>query len=201
MQVQPWTTLEKLEKLEKSMQQYYSLDSNRKPVTKTDLEQDCFFAAFNDNMWRRVRVNAMLDEFTVAVRLVDHGDFSMMNIDCLQLLCSSFRNLPMQAVNATLAGKDFSFERYEYDITIIWNTLPTDIIPTNGDWSPADTLKFSKRVVNRQFVSLIKDKKFDAEKEGMYKVWVSLIDTTDPHTDVFVEQELIDANTAVRLCI
>ena len=76
----------------------------------------------------------------------------------------------------------------------------TDIIPTNGDWSPSDTLKFSKRVVNRQFVSLIKERQFD-DKEGMFKIWVSLIDTTDPHTDVYVEQELIDANTAVRLCI
>ena len=110
MQVQPWSSLEKLEKLEKSMQQFYSSDSARKPVTKKDLEQDCFFAAFSDNMWRRVRVNAMLDEFTVAVRLVDHGDFSMMNIDCLQLLCSSFRNLPMQAVNASLAGKGCSLQ-------------------------------------------------------------------------------------------
>ena len=93
------------------MQQFYSSDGARKPVTKKDLEQDCFFAAFSDSMWRRVRVNAMLDEFTVAVRFVDHGDFSMMNIDCLQLLCSSFRNLPMQAVNASLAGKDCTLER------------------------------------------------------------------------------------------
>ena len=92
------------------MQQFYSSDGARKPVTKKDLEQDCFFAAFSDSMWRRVRVNAMLDEFTVAVRFVDHGDFSMMNIDCLQLLCSSFRNLPMQAVNASLAGKGCSLE-------------------------------------------------------------------------------------------
>ena len=35
----------------------------------------------------------------------------------------------------------------------------------------------------------------------MFKVMVSLIDTTDPHTDVYVEQELVDANTACRLCI
>ena len=75
-----------------------------------------------------------------------------------------------------------------------------DIIPTNGDWSPADTLKFSKRVVNRQFVSLIKERQFD-EKEGMVKVWVSLIDTTDPQLDAYVEEELVKANTAVKLCI
>ena len=204
MQVQPWSSLEKLEKLEKSMQQFYSSDSARKPVTKKDLEQDCFFAAFSDNMWRRVRVNAMLDEFTVAVRLVDHGDFSMMNIDCLQLLCSSFRNLPMQAVNASLAGKGCSLEPMQKERRLLsgfYVSYPsTDIIPTNGDWSPSDTLKFSKRIVNRQFVSLIKGKQFD-DKEGMFKVMVSLIDTTDPHTDVYVEQELVDANTACRLCI
>ena len=122
IQVQPWTSLEKLEKLEKSMQQFYSVESNRKPVEKKDLEQDCFFAAFSNNMWRRVRVNAMLDEFTVAVRLVDHGDFSMMNIDCLQLLSSSFRNLPMQAVNATLAGDGGNrLERNRAEEDRIWD--------------------------------------------------------------------------------
>ena len=87
------------------MMAYYSSEEKRRPVTNRELEQDCFFAALTDGMWRRVRVTAMLDEFTVAVRLVDHGDFSMMNVDCLQLLGSSFRNLPMQAVNASLAGR------------------------------------------------------------------------------------------------
>jgi hypothetical protein len=94
-----------LEQLERLMNQFYRAESCRRAVTKSDLEKDCFFAAFHDDMWRRVRVNSMLDEYTVAVRFVDHGDFSMTSIDCLQLLWSQFRNLPMQAVNACLAGE------------------------------------------------------------------------------------------------
>jgi hypothetical protein len=52
----------------------------------------------------------------------------------------------------------------------------------NGDWSPADTLRFSKRIVGKQFVSIIKERAFD-DKEGMIKVWVSLVDTTDQGRD------------------
>ena len=95
-----------LEKLQTEMNAFYSKDSNRRPVTKEDLDQDKFFVAYHsDKMWYRVRVNSMLDEFTAAVRFVDYGDFSMISIDNLQILWSQFRNLPMQAINAKLAGK------------------------------------------------------------------------------------------------
>lgn len=47
----------------------------------------------------------MLDEATVAVRFVDFGDFSMISLENLQVLNSQFRNLPMQAISANLAGK------------------------------------------------------------------------------------------------
>ncbi len=86
------------------MSEFYSAKDRQREVTRADLEKDVFFACFHDDKWRRVRVNSQLDEYTVAVRFVDHGDFSMTGIDNLQLLWSHFRNLPMQAVNACLAG-------------------------------------------------------------------------------------------------
>ena len=80
------------------------------------------------------------------------------------------------------------------------NAKLTDIVATNGDWSPNDTVWFSKRTVDRQFVSLIKDVQFDM-MEGFWKIGVSLIDTSDSRVDKYVEKELVDMGAAVFLCV
>lgn len=119
----------------------------------------------------------MLDESTLAVRFVDFGDLSMVSCEKVQILWPQFRNLPMQAISATL----------------------TDIIPVNGDWTAQDTVWFSQRVVEKQFVSQIKDVNYD--EEGNVRIGISLVDTSDPVLDVYVEKELEDDNRAVRLCL
>ena len=75
-----------------------------------------------------------------------------------------------------------------------------DIIPINGDWTAQDTIWFRERVEEKQFVSCIKSISHD-QTEGVVKIGISLVDTSDPHTDVFIDKELVDAKRAVFHCI
>ena len=70
----------------------------------------------------------------------------------------------------------------------------------NGDWTADDTVWFTRRVVNKQFVALIKDVSYDATDENV-KISVSLVDTTHPTQDVYIEKQLVDEGRAVYLCV
>jgi len=109
------------------------------------------------------------------------GDFSMIPLDKLQPLWPRYRNLPMQAINASLA----------------------DIVAVNGDWSPTDTVWFSQRVLNKQFVSKVKDVVTDTAVSDTleYELSVSLFDTSDPDQDIVIDKELVDQGRAVYLCL
>jgi hypothetical protein len=78
-----------------------------KTVTTSDITNgDKFYAGQNmDGKWYRVKVNAIIDENTVAAKIVDFGDFTMIPVESLQPLWPQFRNLPLQAVTANLGGK------------------------------------------------------------------------------------------------
>ncbi len=103
--VQSWSEGSALEQLQVEMNRHYSEPSRRTAVTRENLQEDKYFVArHSDGFWYRVRVNSQLDECTVAVRFVDYGDYSMIAMENLCLLASRFRNLPMQAINASLAG-------------------------------------------------------------------------------------------------
>lgn len=54
--------------------------------------------------------------------------------------------------------------------------------------------------MDKQFVTIIKDLSFD-ESEGLIRIGVSLIDTTHPRQDVYIEKELVDSGRAVFLCV
>jgi hypothetical protein len=131
-----------------------------------------------DGKWYRVKVNASIDEGTVAAKIVDFGDFTMIPLESLQPLWPQFRNLPMQAISASLA----------------------DIVATNGDWSTEDTIWFSERVVNSQFVTKILDVIYDPLDDNV-RISVSLIDTTHPTTDIYIEKQLVEDKRAVYLCV
>ena len=60
-----------------------------------------------DGKWYRVKVNSTLDESTVAAKMVDFGDYTMIPMERLQPLWPQFRTLPMQAINASLAGMSY----------------------------------------------------------------------------------------------
>ena len=75
-------------------------------ITNDDVAKgDKFYAGQHmDGKWYRVKVNASIDEGTVAAKIVDFGDFTMIPLESLQPLWPQFRNLPMQAISASLAG-------------------------------------------------------------------------------------------------
>ena len=75
-----------------------------------------------------------------------------------------------------------------------------DIVATNGDWSTEDTIWFSERVVNSQFVTKILDVIYDPLDDNV-RISVSLIDTTHPTTDIYIEKQLVEDKRAVYLCV
>lgn len=75
-----------------------------------------------------------------------------------------------------------------------------DIVATNGDWTAEDTIWFSERVVNNQFVTKIRDVTYDPLDDNV-RISVSLIDTTHPTTDIYIEKQLVDEKRAVYLCV
>ena len=91
------------------MNKFYNDGKNhydKGPLTSDHLSKDFFFAGkHDDGQWYRVKVNSMLDEYSAAVKLVDYGDYSMMQLENMQPLWPQFRNLSMQAISASLAGK------------------------------------------------------------------------------------------------
>ena len=72
-----------------------------------------------DGKWYRVKVNATIDENTVAAKIVDFGDFTMIPLENLQPLWPQFRRLPMQSVNASLAGTPFKTSKISISLLII----------------------------------------------------------------------------------
>jgi len=180
--VQPWQNTTQLETFQSGLNAFYSKPQNAygRTLTNADINSgDKFYAGQHmDGEWYRVKVNATIDENTVAAKIVDFGDFTMIPLENLQPLWPQFRRLPMQSVNASLA----------------------DIVAANGDWTAEDTVWFSKRVVNCQFVSRIKDVIFDSLEENV-RITLSLVDTTHPTTDIYIEKQLVEDKRAVYLCV
>jgi len=180
--VQPWQNTTQLESFQAELNSFYNNPKNMygRSMTIADVANgDKFYAGQHmDGKWYRVKVNTTIDEGTVAAKIVDFGDFTMIPLDSLQPLWPQFRNLPMQAISASLA----------------------DIVATNGDWSTEDTIWFSERVVNNQFVTKIRDVTYDPLDDNI-KISVSLIDTAHPTTDIYIEKQLVEEKRAVYLCV
>ena len=104
--MQPYQESSELERLMSSMKHFYSNSAKHYPLKLEDLSKDLYFAALHsDEQWYRVKINSQLDSCTMAVKIVDFGDFSMVPLENIQPLWPQFRNLPIQAINATLSGK------------------------------------------------------------------------------------------------
>merc|ERR1719232_563871 len=180
--VQPWQSTTELETFQSGLNAFYNDSKNNygRTLTNTDVAKgDKFYAGQHmDGKWYRVKVNATIDETTVAAKIIDYGDFTMIPLESLQPLWPQFRNMPMQAVNASLA----------------------DIVAINGDWSTEDTIWFSERVVNNQFVTKIRDVTYDPLDDNV-RISVSLIDTTHPAPDIYIEKQLVEEKRAVYLCL
>ena len=106
-----------MNKFYNNVENHYSKGS----LTSAHLSKDFFFSGrHDDGQWYRVKVNSMLDEYTAAVKLVDYGDYCMMQLENMQPLWPQFRNLAMQAISASLAGKLSFFLSKCYNL-IRWN--------------------------------------------------------------------------------
>jgi hypothetical protein len=145
-------------------------------MTIDKIEEGAYFSCrHSDDYWYRVKITKVIDSEHAAVRYVDYGDTSMASLDNLQPLCIQFRNLPYQAIQARLA----------------------DVQPISGDWSPEDTFWFNQRVVDKQFVSIVRN--VIESSTGELTLDLVLIDTSDPAKDIFIKEELIKEDRATEL--
>ncbi len=176
--VQPYNESEKLALLMEEMDSFYNKDENVQEMTPDCMEEGAYLAGrHSDGYWYRIRITKMIDHASAAVRLVDYGDLSMLNLCDMQPLWAKFRQLPLQAINAKLAN----------------------IQPANGDWRPEDTVWFSNRVADQEYVSIIRKRSPDLGDDFDMIVELSLIDTSHPTLDKFIDQELIEEKRAVCL--
>lgn len=104
--VQPWESSPELDDHQLAMNEFYNAAVSASSVSASDLESDRFFAArHSDGVWYRVCVKGYVDPGQLSVRFVDYGECALMAMAEMRPLASQFRNLPMQAVNAALAGE------------------------------------------------------------------------------------------------
>ena len=54
--------------------------------------------------------------------------------------------------------------------------------------------------MNNQFVTKIRDVTYDPLDDNV-RISVSLIDTTHPTTDIYIEKQLVEEKRAVYLCV
>lgn len=167
--VQPYNEGPKLEVLMSDLNAYYNKEKHHVDVTGDQLKEGDYFAArHTDGFWYRVKITNVIDGENAAVRYVDYGDLTMVSLPDLQPLWGQFRNLPFQAINAKIAN----------------------VVPATGDWLPEDTVWFSARVAEKQFVSMIKG--IDGDDDPL--VELVLVDTTHPSEDKYIDQELVQVN-------
>ena len=125
----------------------------------------------------------LMRELCVAAKIGDFGDFTMIPLESLQPILLNFILYKPQ-FHAFMDN----FKKFP------------DIVATNGDWSTEDTIWFSERVVNSQFVTKILDVIYDPLDDNV-RISVSLIDTTHPTTDIYIEKQLVEDKRAVYLCV
>lgn len=174
---QPWLGGGQLEALMADMQAFYTKD-NAFPegLPEALLSRGRYYAGkHTDGLWYRVRVQQVQKQLMASVYFVDYGDYGMMRPSELQPLWRRFRELPVQAVQASLAG----------------------VAPVNHDWNPVDNINFRKLVEERQFVGLIVEKEPDDQTGvmGAHKLVLRLIDTSTDE-DVRLDQLLAKMNIA-----
>ena len=88
----------------------------------------------------------------------------MVSVTDLRPLHAQFRNLPCQAVHASLAG----------------------VVPAGGlaDWAPGDNYWFNNRVAGKMFVGRVMENMDD-------NIMVELVDTSHPTKDHYIHKQLI----------
>lgn len=176
---QPWLDGSQLSQLMAEMQGFYAAEGSSafpEGLPEALLRRGQFYAGrHTDKCWYRVLVHQVQEPLMASVYFVDYGDYSMMRPSELQPLWRRFRELPVQAVPASLDR----------------------VAPIQSDWSPVDCLNFRNLVQERQFVARIVAKLPDDRTgvKGAQKLVVRLVDTSSDR-DVQLEELLVQLNIA-----
>ena len=99
-----------LKRLQLELNTYYNTRKNIyfRPLSHADLVINGFYAVqHSDGIWYRIKLTII--KGTIAGKLIDFGLWSQIPLGRIQPLWPQFRNLPSQAIHASLAGTDFSY--------------------------------------------------------------------------------------------
>ncbi|XP_065284174.2 tudor domain-containing protein 7B-like isoform X1 [Dermacentor albipictus] len=178
---QSWTHGAQLDALMSEMQSFYAAEGSSafpEGLPEALLRKGRYYAGRHmDKCWYRVLVQQVQGPLMASVYFVDYGDYGMMQPSELQPLWQRFRHLPVQAIQASLAGVE----------------------PVQNDWNPVDCINFRNIVKDRQFVARIVAKRPDTKTgvEGAQHLVVRLVDTSSSD-DVHIDQ-LLAERSIVRL--
>jgi len=169
--IQPHSQGSSLTALQSSMASCY-YDSTIHSIDLASKER--YYAAMIDGevgTWHRVEIQHYIpggDNSQAIVRYVDQGSSAMLPVSDLRPLLAQFRNLPIQAVQAGLAG----------------------VVPGGDDWTPEDNYWFNNRVAGKMFVGRVMENTDN-------NILVELVDTSHPTEDHYIHKQLIMDGRAV----
>lgn len=184
-----------LHQLTVDMKKFYDNEENRLPIPESTVKKGVAFAVqHTDTCWHRVVVEHVIpdsDPPQVACSFVDRGEIRVIKIEDLQPLYSQFQKLPRQAMKASLSSKFLSTLFHP-----LLNYCYVDVVPIDGDWSVAATLKFKQIVESNAFVSVVRG----IEGVGTQMVLkLQVIDTRTPDVDLDIGKVLVEENLAIYI--
>lgn len=147
-------------------------------------ETDCivgnlYAVKHHDGSWYRGVLHAVLGSSMFSVYLCDFGDFVIAPLERLTSLPDKpcdIKSLPYQAIRAKLYG----------------------VAPVNKDWSPIDCVYFQELVVDKEFVSTVKEIDRDPKNPNNITLELTLTDTSG-EDDVYIHKLLIERKSAVDI--
>lgn len=172
---QSWAHGAQLDALMSEMQSFYAAEGSSafpEGLPEALLRKGRYYAGRHmDKSWYRVLVQQVQGPLMASVYFVDYGDYGMMQPSELQPLWQRFRHLPVQAIQASLAGVE----------------------PVQNDWNPVDCINFRNIVKDRLFVARIVAKRPDTKTgvEGAQHLVVRLVDTSSSD-DIYIAQLLAE---------
>lgn len=168
----------KFNQMKQRMHDLYEKEENRIELPENVITKGLFIAGKYKHMWYRIQVKEIINRnpFQVMCLLVDYGEIQSFDLRDIQPLYNEFRELPIQAIKASLATAE----------------------PKTNDWDVFACIEFRKMVENKPFVATVFDIK-QVDDEPVLSV--SLCDTSGAN-DVYIGKSLVEkglANIIVRV--
>jgi hypothetical protein len=93
--------------LKQRMHDFYERDDNRIDLTADVVSEGLYVAGKARECWYRMEVKNVIsrEPFQVVTYLCDYGEHLTLDVKDIQPLYNTFRDLPAQAIRASLAGK------------------------------------------------------------------------------------------------